>query len=420
MARRGFFAEMQHQAKVAARKKEQAQRAAVREHNAAVRRAEQAHKQAERARVQAARASEAERKRADAEARRLHIEAMTADASERNSALEQTYAEIDSLLEATLNVDDFVDLESLRQIPEHPPFDRLDLENPVPPPPPVPVPPEPTFEPPPAATGLGSLFGKKKQAEAMAKAQTDHQSAVAAWRAEMAQIPAREQERNRAHQEAERKRLTELAAQRSRYQDECAGRDRAVAESNRALDELITGLGYGTADAVEEYISIVLSNSVYPEFFQVEHQFHYAAQEAELSLRVRIPSPSDIPSTKAFKYTKASDEITSTELPQKQRRDRYAGAVHHVALRTLHEVFEADRRGIIRSISLEVGTRAIDPATGQPIDVVFVAVATDRAKFMSIDLGSVVPLATLQHLGAAVSKNPFDLVAIDPSGVRRA
>lgn len=133
-----------------------------------------------------------------------------------------------------------------------------------------------------------------------------------------------------------------------------------------------------------------------------------------------MPSPSDIPSTRAFRYTRASDEITSTELPQKQRRDRYASAVHQVALRTLHEIFEADRRGIIRSISLEVGTHAIDPATGRPIDVVFVAVATDRAKFMSIDLGSVVPLATLQHLGAAVSKNPFELVAIDPSGVRRA
>jgi len=38
--------------------------------------------------------------------------------------------------------------------------------------------------------------------------------------------------------------------------------------------------------------------------------------------------------------------------------------VHQVALRSFHEVFEADRRGLIRSISLEVGTETIDPATG--------------------------------------------------------
>jgi restriction system protein len=48
-----------------------------------------------------------------------------------------------------------------------------------------------------------------------------------------------------------------------------------------------------------------------------------------------------------------------------------------------------------------------------------VAVGVERAAFMSFDLANIVPLATLQHLGASVSKNPFDLVGIDDSqGVR--
>jgi restriction system protein len=39
---------------------------------------------------------------------------------------------------------------------------------------------------------------------------------------------------------------------------------------------------------------------------------------------------------------------------------------------------------------------------------------------MAMDLSRVTPLATLQHLGAVVSKNPFGLVPIDESkGVRR-
>ncbi|HEY9564096.1 MAG TPA: hypothetical protein VIR30_10040, partial [Nocardioides sp.] len=93
---------------------------------------------------------------------------------------------------------------------------------------------------------------------------------------------------------------------------------------------------------------------------------------------------------------------------------------HQVALRTLHEVFEAERRGLIQSISLEVGTETTDPATGIQGYVPFVAVAAERATFMAFDLSEVVPAATLQHLGAAASKNPLGLVPADVSGIRKA
>jgi restriction system protein len=46
-------------------------------------------------------------------------------------------------------------------------------------------------------------------------------------------------------------------------------------------------------------------------------------------------------------------------------------------------------------------------------------VASDRATFAAIELANVVPAATLQHLRAQVSKNPYGLVPIDVSkGVR--
>jgi len=78
--------------------------------------------------------------------------------------------------------------------------------------------------------------------------------------------------------------------------------------------------------------------------------------------------------------------------PLKARKDRYAGAVHQVAVRILHEIFEADRGGKI---------------------------SPGRETFSHFDLANVVPRATLDHLGAAVSKSPFDLTPADTShGVR--
>lgn len=144
-----------------------------------------------------------------------------------------------------------------------------------------------------------------------------------------------------ARQEAER--LEDLAQERARYDKECAAREAEVSEHNAALDGLITNLGYGTVDAVQEYISLVLSNSVYPTPFQVEHTATFEPSTAELRLRALVPGPGDVPDIKRYQYTKSSDEITTTSLSQKASKDRYAGAVHQVALRSLHEIFEAPR-----------------------------------------------------------------------------
>jgi restriction system protein len=50
----------------------------------------------------------------------------------------------------------------------------------------------------------------------------------------------------------------------------------------------------------------------------------------------------------------------------------------------------------------------------------FIATGAEREAFLHFDLSSVVPPATLKHLGASVSKNPFALDAADTSGIRKA
>ncbi|MEV6197548.1 hypothetical protein AB0M19_34735 [Streptomyces sp. NPDC051920] len=116
---------------------------------------------------------------------------------------------------------------------------------------------------------------------------------------------------------------------------------------------------------------------------------------------------------------KTKDEITATRLPVREQKERYANAVWQVAVRSLHEVFEADRAGKIHSIALTVGVNTIDPATGRPATVPLAVVAADRETFSGFDLARVVPQATLERFGAALSKSPFDLAAADTSrGIR--
>ncbi len=420
MVRGGFFAGLQRAARVAARENERRARQSAREHAALVRRVEQTRKAESRARAQLAKADAAHRKLLEKEAQEAHVEAMLADVEERNQKLAEMYEDIDTLLEATLSRDDYVDLNTLRVVVTHPPFDRVDLETRTPEPPPIANPPEPVLSLPEAPRGLASFFGKRKHVEAIEGATRAHELALVEWQAKCRQAEARRQKGRTDHADAEEKRVAALQRERARYAKECEDREADATARNRDLDELIANLGYGTADAVQEYISIVLSNSVYPEHFQVTHEFEFEQSAAELRLRVLVPGPNEISDIKAYKYSKASDEITSTTLSQKECRERFASAVHQVALRSFHEVFESDRRGLIQTISLEVGTNTVDPATGKRVYVPFVIAAAERQAFLAFDLSAVIPALTLEHLGAAVSKNPFGLVSAERAGVRRA
>jgi restriction system protein len=90
-----------------------------------------------------------------------------------------------------------------------------------------------------------------------------------------------------------------------------------------------------------------------------------------------------------------------------------------VAIRTFHEVFEADREGRIQTISLTVQTETANPATGLVDMFPLVAAAADRQEFSQHDLHNVDPAQTLAHMRALVSKNAFGLKAISTaSGIR--
>jgi restriction system protein len=419
MARkRGFFAELQHLSQQAEKQRRQQQAAAFRAQGTAQREAERSLRAAERARTAAAAANVRERDRLEREAARLHVESRMAEAESLNAELAQSREEIDGILATTLAVHDYVDLEALKVAKvEHPPFQPGPIGVPALPLPEPAYLSEPVYREPPAP---GGLFGaKKKHAELITRARADYERTHREWYDQNTAIHSAHVAAVRRREEAERQRLARLLAAEAGYRAECQQREAEAAARNQAVTQLINDLAFDVAAAIREYVGIVLSNSVYPEAFPVDHDHDFDLATRELRLLVTVPPPSAVSVVKEYRYVKAKDEITSTVLPVKAQKDRYAGAVTQVALRTLHEIFEADRGGKIHSIALTVGTEALSPATGLRETVPLVIVSADRETFRRFDLSNVVPQATLEHLGAAVSRSPFDLAPADTSrGVR--
>jgi restriction system protein len=420
MGRRGFLAVVHREIKRSARESERQQKTLQRAHTVAAREAVSAKKRAMQAHAQAQKASMADQKRFEKEAKESHLAAMNAEVEQLNLELSEIAEDLDGILASTLEVDDFVDLETLRVQAMHPPFlpqdsllksrPPLRFEDPV----------APTYVEPTASKIYIYFFGKKKHKKKVAAARSRYASESEAWGIAMKQVEARRMEEAALYEKRETQRIAALQTAQDIYAAECAERDQEAAKRNSAVDALIANLGYGIPEAIEEYIGIVLSNAIYPDHFPVEHEFSYIPDSAELTLRVSVLAPDQISKIRSYKYNKSTDEIAEAKMTAKAYKDRYASAINQVALRVPHEVFEADRRALIGSISLEIGTHTSHPASGVSGFIPFVAMGVAREEFLKLELSNVVPAATLSHLGASVSKNPFELVPAIVLGVRRS
>jgi restriction system protein len=419
--RRGFIAEVQYQSRQADKRRRQKEAAAKRARVAAQRESERAQRAAELARAVAANASRARQFALQQELERRRLEARLAEVEELNANLAAQYAEIDSLLTATLDKDKHLDLTALKiTTVDHPPFEPGELAAEIEAPPAPQLFYAPVWQPPTPSFTVGAAFrGRKHHEQTVAEARAAFEATYAAW--------ARGDQETRAtysreliyRDQREKARQRKLADAQAAYRNECEVRTAQAGARNAELDKLINGLAFDVESAIDEYAGIVLANSVYPDAFPVDHDHAFTLQGRELTVTVTVPEPAKIPAVKEYKHNKPHDEIATTELPVREKKGRYANAVWQVAVRTLNEVFETDRAGKIHSIALVVGVEAIAPATGLPGTIPLVIVAADREAFTKFDLSNVVPKATLEHLGAALSKSPFDLTPADTSrGVR--
>lgn len=372
MARRGgYWAQVQREAE-----RERAQR--EREYRAMVREQERMARAAERDAVR----EEKERKRLYSEARAEEAEALNEELTDRVDALGQ-------ILDATLALDDHIDFEALKERPVLPMFDpgtvgrqrsapRVKL----------PAPPR----------GIQTLVPgtKRRHAEAVAAAEESHRQSL------------------EKYEQDEARRLEALAGARADHEAEVARIRAEIDERNAEVDRFRKAFESGDPQAVVEYFGMVLGASRYPEGFPKTHRLAFVPESSQLVLEYDLPGIEIVPEARQFKYVKARDEITITARTQKDRRSLYADVIAQNALRCVHELFEADRRGLVETVVLNGFVHTVDPRTGRPVRPCLITLRTTRDTFLELDLGRVEPQACLRGLNAAISKSPAELAPVRP------
>jgi restriction system protein len=269
-----------------------------------------------------------------------------AEAAGQTEEAKQAIQELRSLLSHTLRVDDTIDWKALKRSYN----------------PPAAPPPEPRQEAFAARLGLlDHLFTFRKRRkidesearfrQALRKWQSDHEG----WRATCRKLEARIREHN-----------VVIDAQKSRYVS-------------------------GDPGAIEEYCDLVLSRSSYPSTFPQEFQINYDSSTRTLVIDYQLPAPRDLSTLREVRYIASRNEFKEMHLKDREIKVLYSNAVYQIALRTLHEIFEADQIDAIDAIVFNGWVRSIDPRSGHQIRACIASVQAMKDEFNRINLAAVEP-----------------------------
>jgi restriction system protein len=323
------------------------------------------------------------------ERQRLYIDQRMAEVAALNDDLTVRDAALASVLAATLDIDDVLDFERLKKSSEAPRFQpgALGIAEGAP---------DWRHYVPPEPTGIGKMFSKQKHAEAMAAGRQRFEYDAAMYT------------------QREQARLAALAVARQEHEARVATLTAEDAKQHAEIDAFRQEFEAGDHTAVLSYFDLVLSASRYPDGFPQKFRLAYVPESRQLVVEYELPPLGVVPTAKSYKYVKAGDTITATPRTAAAIKSVYGAVLAQVTIRTLHELFEADRGRHVDTVVFNGMVDTIDAATGQRIRPCLITVRTTRDVFEQLDLARVEPFACLKHLGAGVSKHPEELAPVRP------
>lgn len=260
---------------------------------------------------------------------------------------------------------------------------------------------------------LDKLFSSRKQ-QRSAEAHERFLQAHNAWKTTADQIRAADAQALTEHEN----RLREANA---RYQREVAAWEQRRQQyeehqhaSNAAIEARKDAYFAGSPDAIVEYCDMVLSASQYPDYFHNEWDLDYNPETKVLLVDYRLPAPSQIPTLKEARYVQSRDETVESHINEGQAAKLYDSVLYQIALRTIHELYEADVIEALQSITLNGWVTSTDRATGNESTACVLSVQATRAEFLAINLAAVDPKACFKALKGVGSSQLHSLTAVPP------
>lgn len=322
-----------------------------------------------------------------------YLEARIAEVEAQNEDLNNRITELWGILEHTLSVDDAVSFGSLRVGNK---FTPLPIPNELTTPTTPPV--KQYFFTKVAPPSLvEKMFGMKQRfARDQKKAEENYEAAY------------------RIYENKELERKLKLDDINARNDLSRKGYDQRVQQRDQEVDELESAYKSGDVAAVVTYNSMVLDRSEYPDGFPQKFRLAYVPESKELVIEYELPNVAVVPDIAEYKYVKSKDEIETKPRKAADIKEQYQDIVAAIALRTIHEVLEADHGNLIHTVVFSGIVETVDVATGKDIKPCLLSLRATREQIDNINLARVDKRACLRNLGAHVSPQPHAMQPVKP------
>ena len=297
------------------------------------------------------------------------------------------------ILEYTLDIDDTIEFDSLRVKEEFPPFIPPQDLTAV-----VPIPDKQFF-----LEKVKPMGFLEKSLGMKGRYQREANSAEAQFEAALEAYKANEGEKK-----------AKLEQLKSEYDINSEAFLRKVRQRDQEVIELEEAYKIGDPSAIKTYSTMVLERSEYPEEFSKSFRLAYAPESKEMVIEYELPWIEIIPKAIEYKYNKTKDEITEKARKSSEIKALYQDIVAAITIRTIHEIFEADKGNNIQVVTFNGFVSTTDPATGKDMHPCLVSVRVTKDSFMDLNLSKIDKLVCLRNLGAQVSSRPDEQLPVKP------
>ena len=127
-----------------------------------------------------------------------------------------------------------------------------------------------------------------------------------------------------------------------------------------------------------------------------------------------IPAPDDLPTLAEVKYIASKKNFRELFLSETQLPKNYDSVIYKMTLRTLHELFEADRAEALESVIFNGWINTIDKATGKKVNICIVSIQTKKIDFKEINLLNVDPKTCFKYFKGIGSNKLSSIIAVQP------
>jgi restriction system protein len=166
------------------------------------------------------------------------------------------------------------------------------------------------------------------------------------------------------------------------------------------------------ASSILEYCDLVLNNSYYPESFPKSFELDYNTETKILIVEYSLPSIEQLPTLNEVKVIK--NELKDYYISEAQTLKMFDTTMYNITLRTIHELFEADIANAIDAISFNGWVNAINKATGKRENNCILSMQAKKVEFIEIDLEHVDPKTCFKNFKGVGSSKLSGLTAIQP------